>query len=224
MIQHHRVRLAPDAALLIPAKRRVRRIRVIAVRPNPPCLYPAPKPVAPVRIAAPDARAQPIQRVIGNRQRLVLILEGAYRNHRPKDLLLEDPHLVMPLKDRRLHIVPALKIAIEHIPLAAGQDFGPLLPADIHVAQNLLQLLTRSLRPNHRRRVQRIPLLHSRHAFQRPLHKPVIHRLLNQRPARTRTNLALIQRKHRKALKRLVKEVIILLQAIRKEDIRRLTA
>ena len=193
---------------------------MIAVRPDTPRLNLTPKAIAAIRISAPDAGTQPIQRVIGNMQRLFLVLEGRHRNHRPKDLLLEDAHLVVALKDRRLHIVAALKIAVEHIALTAAKQLSAFLLADVDIAQNLLQLLARRLRPDHRRRVQRISLLHRSHALQRPLHEPVINALLNQRPARTGADLALIQRKHRESFKRLVKEVIILLQHIRKEDIR----
>jgi len=113
-------------------------------------------------------------------QRLFLVMERRHRNHRPEDLLLEDPHLVIPLEHRRLDIKTLRKITRLLRPLAANQHLSPLLPADIEVRHNLLHLLRRGLRPNHRRLVQRIALLDRFHALQGTLHELVIERVLNQ--------------------------------------------
>src|SRR5690242_9898859 len=58
VVEHHLVRLAADAGLLVAAEGGVRRIGVIAVGPDASGLDGAAEAVAAVRVAAPDAGAQ----------------------------------------------------------------------------------------------------------------------------------------------------------------------
>src|SRR5579871_4816271 len=55
VVEHHLVRLATDAGLLVPAERRVRGVCVVAVGPHSPRLDPPPEPVGGVEIAGPYA-------------------------------------------------------------------------------------------------------------------------------------------------------------------------
>src|SRR6185369_16951192 len=100
-----------DTRLLVSAERGVRRIGVIAIGPDPARLDGAAEAVEPARIAAPDTGAETVERVVGDRERLVIILEGRDRNHRSENLLLEDAHLVVALEHRRLDIESARKVA-----------------------------------------------------------------------------------------------------------------
>src|ERR1700735_4809713 len=66
VIEHHPVVLPTDPRLLVAAKRRMRRIRVIAVHPYAPRLDPAAHAIRRVMVPRPDARAQSVQRVVGD--------------------------------------------------------------------------------------------------------------------------------------------------------------
>jgi hypothetical protein len=96
--------------------------------------------------------------VVGNRQCLVVILEGRDRNDGSEDFLLEDAHLVVALKHRRLDIEAAGKIARQFVPRTAGQDLRAFLAADVDIGQDLFELLGRGLRADHGRRIERIAL------------------------------------------------------------------
>src|SRR3546814_7696562 len=76
MVQHHLVRLAPDARLLVSAKGRMGRIGVVAIGPDAPGLDGAAHAIGGVAVAAPHPRAQAIERVVCDVQRLRLDLEG----------------------------------------------------------------------------------------------------------------------------------------------------
>src|SRR5262245_54109361 len=70
MVEHHLVGLAPDAGLLIAAERRMRRIEVEAVDPNPTRLDAAAHAVGAVDVARPCGCAEAIERVVGDGERL----------------------------------------------------------------------------------------------------------------------------------------------------------
>src|ERR1700761_2524551 len=74
VIQHHLVVLAPDARLLVAAERRVRRIGVVAVRPDAPGLDAAAHAEGGVHVARPHAGAEAVQGVVGDRQRFLFVL------------------------------------------------------------------------------------------------------------------------------------------------------
>ena len=73
VIQHHLVGLAADTRLLVATERGVRRIGVVAIGPDPARLDGAAEPVQPAGIAAPDTGAETVERVVGDRQRLVVV-------------------------------------------------------------------------------------------------------------------------------------------------------
>src|SRR6476619_3408124 len=124
VIHHHAMVLAPDARLLVAAERGVRRVQVIAVGPHPSRLDRATHPVARVGVAAPQARAKAVQRVVRDGERIILGLELRHRYHRPEDLLLEHPHLVVSLEDRGLHVIALGQFAGVHATRATGQYPG----------------------------------------------------------------------------------------------------
>jgi ParB family chromosome partitioning protein len=159
VVEHHRVALAADAGVLVAAERRVRRIEVVAVGPHPAGLDAAAHAVGLRAVAAPHRGAHAVQRVVGDRERVVGVLERRDRHHRAEDLLLEHAHLVVAGQDGRLDVEPVLELALHHRAGAAGQDLGALLLADladVEVRQDLLELVVRRLGADHRRRIERM--------------------------------------------------------------------
>src|SRR5258708_37458427 len=67
VVEHHLVGFAADARLLVAAERRMCGIGVIAVGPHPARLDGAAETVEPVGVTAPDACAEAVQRVVGDR-------------------------------------------------------------------------------------------------------------------------------------------------------------
>ena len=63
-----------------------------------------------------------------------------------------------PSKMVGCHVVAAGQLAAQVGSLAAGQHLGALLPADVEVGQDLLQLVVGGLRADHGLRVQRVAL------------------------------------------------------------------
>src|SRR6476646_4682698 len=112
--------LPADAGLLVAPERGVRRVLVIAVGPHPAGLDAAAGRVGQAAVAGPDARTEPVQGVVGDLQRVVGTGEGGDRDDRAEDLLLEDPHRVVALEDRRLDVETAGQIAWQAVALAAG--------------------------------------------------------------------------------------------------------
>ena len=77
VVEHHLVVLAPDTRLLVAAERRMRRVEMIAIGPDPTGLDRAAEAIGAAPVAGPDAGAKAVKRVVSDRQRLVVILERA---------------------------------------------------------------------------------------------------------------------------------------------------
>ena len=111
------------------------------------------------RVARPDAGAEPVQRVVGDlgapRASSANVVTASTG---PEDLLLEDPHVVRALEDGRLEVVAVLELAAEVGALAADQQLGALLLADLDVALDLLELRGRDLRADLCLAVERVAL------------------------------------------------------------------
>src|ERR1035437_6153535 len=67
VVEHHLVGFSADARLLVSAERRMCGISVKTIGPAAARLYGAAEAVEPVGITAPDTRAEPIERVVGDR-------------------------------------------------------------------------------------------------------------------------------------------------------------
>src|SRR5690606_34717448 len=105
VIEHHLVRLAADAGLLVAAEGRMGRVGMVAVGPDAAGLDVAAEAIGAVPVAGPDAGAEAVERVVGDLERFLLVLEGRDRDDGAEDLLLEDAHLVVALEDRRLDVI-----------------------------------------------------------------------------------------------------------------------
>ncbi|CAM2147310.1 hypothetical protein PT2222_10131 [Paraburkholderia tropica] len=224
VIEHHLVVLAADARLLVAAERRVRRIRVIAVRPHAPGLDLAAEAICARAVTRPHARAEAVERVVGDLQRFLFGLERGHRNDRPEDLFLEDAHLVVAAEHGRLHVIARAEFAGQRVAFAANQALRAFLLAEVDVREDLLQLFLRCLRADHRLRVERMALLDRRHALERALHEAVVDLFVDQHARRAGTHFALIEREHREAFERLVEIAVVVIEHVGEENVRALAA
>src|SRR6188768_1059919 len=158
VVEHHLVVLPPDARDLVAAEGRVSRVEVVAVRPHAPGLDAAAHAERLARVPRPHARAEAVERVVRDLERVVLALERRHREHRAEDLLLEDPHLVPALEDGRLEVVAILQLAAEVRRLAADQELCALVEADPDVALDLVELRRRDLGAELRVEMERMTL------------------------------------------------------------------
>jgi hypothetical protein len=124
VVEHHLVVLAPDAGRLVAAEGRVRRVVVVAVGPYAPGLDRAAHAEGARAVAGPHAGAKAVERVVGDLQRLGLVLERGHREHRAEDLLLEDAHVVRALQHGRLEVEAAFEAAVDVRPLATDQSIA----------------------------------------------------------------------------------------------------
>src|SRR5579863_3841469 len=85
VIEHHLVRLAADARLLVTAEGGMRGVGVVAVGPDAPGLDGPTHAVARVGVPRPHTGAEAIKRVVGDLQSLGLVLEGRDGHHRTED-------------------------------------------------------------------------------------------------------------------------------------------
>ena len=224
MVEHDLVRFTANAGFLVAAEGSVRRVGVVAVGPDAAGLDGAAHAIGHVAVAAPDAGAQPVQRVVGNRQCFGFVLEGGDSQHRAKDLFLEDAHLVVALEQRGLHVVATGQIPGLLRLRTTDQDLGAFLLAQIEVGQDLGQLLIGGLSANHGVAVERVALNDGSHAFQDTFHELVINRFLDQRARWAGADLTLVEGEQHQAFDRLVQETIVLVHDVRKEDVGRLAA
>src|SRR5690554_6317060 len=85
MLQHHLVRLTPDARLLVAAECSVCRIEMVAVGPDPARLDRPAEAISPRAVARPHAGAEAIKRVVCDGERFIVVLELRHRDHRAED-------------------------------------------------------------------------------------------------------------------------------------------
>src|SRR5687768_2126114 len=76
VVEHHLVRFATDARLLVATEGGMSRIGMVAVRPDATRLDGATEPIGAIAVAGPHAGAEAIEGVVRNRQGVVLVLEG----------------------------------------------------------------------------------------------------------------------------------------------------
>src|SRR5699024_1513872 len=209
VVEHHQVVLPPDARGLVPAERGVRRVAVIVVHPHATGLDGAAGAVDGVLLPRPHTGAQPVQGVVRDRDRLVVAVEPRQREHRTEDLLLEDPHRVVALEERGGDVVAAGEVAAEIGALAAGEPLRALLRAGVEAGGVRAQLVAAGLRGARRVGVRRVALRRGLHAGDAAGDEGVGHRGLHERPRGRGAHLALVQRKHREALERLVVVVVL---------------
>mmetsp|Transcript_73649 Transcript_73649/g.204765 ORF Transcript_73649/g.204765 Transcript_73649/m.204765 type:complete len:229 (+) Transcript_73649:273-959(+) len=159
-----------------------------------------------VGVAGPHASAEPVDRVVGDLERLRLCFELDRARDRSEDLFLEDPHVVGAGENRRLDVIPPGHHIIRR---AAGQHLGALCRADVDVVGDALMLLLRHLRAHHRAGVERVAQLDRLGPLDDALHEPVIDVFLHQQARIASANLPLVEREEHGALDGLVQEGVV---------------
>src|SRR5699024_4552335 len=136
-----------------------------------------------VAVTGPYAGTQAVVGVASDADGLVVILDGHHGQHRAEDLLLEDPHIIGALENRRLDVVAVLQ-PLDLVDVTAGEGFGTLLRSDLQVGANLVHLLAGGLGAHLGFGVQRVALLDSVHALHAELQELVSDGLVDQRAGR----------------------------------------
>ena len=150
--------VAPEARLLVAAEGDRDVAGVEGVDPDHAGPDGAGEPVGPVEVARPDAGRQAIRRVVGDGQRVRLVLELGDRQHRPEDLLARHtPAVVHAVEDGRFDVEAA---ALDPRPLSSGHDPGPFAHTEVDVAEDLLELSGVDHRAQASRRVERLARRH----------------------------------------------------------------
>src|SRR5690606_9090288 len=138
--------LATLARLLVTTERGRRVERMIGVDPDRSRLQPARDAVCTLHVPRPHAGGEPVDRLVGERDRLFLVAERHGHQDRAEDLFLRDRRAgVHALEDRRLDPI-ALLLALVEGALAAQDQAGALLAAAPDVAEDAVELLARDQR------------------------------------------------------------------------------
>src|SRR4030081_3244160 len=87
----------------------MRRIEMEAICPHTSGLNRAAKTIGARSIAGPDSGAESVERIVGDRKRVFIVLEFCHGENGAKNFFLEDAHLVVAFEDRRLDIKSAGK-------------------------------------------------------------------------------------------------------------------
>jgi hypothetical protein len=155
--------LATNAAGLVPAEWRVGGVPVGAVhsqRPGPDAPGYAQGPFVGGRA---DASGQAVHGVVGNGNRLFVIVEGNDHEHGTKDLLLGDPHPIVHISEqRRLDVIPAVEASRS---AASGDDASAFATPALDVVEDTDPLVSVDEGAGEDSRIVRIADLHAREAF-----------------------------------------------------------
>src|SRR5262249_35318178 len=125
--------LPPEPALLDAAERRLDEHAAAAVDGEDPRLDGTGDPQRSPDVSSPERAGQTVGAVVGDRDRLFLVLEWDRDDDRTEDLLLRDPHAVLdPSEDRRRQEAPRRKRGIGRF-LSPAEPLGPLAIPDLDV-------------------------------------------------------------------------------------------
>ncbi len=143
-----------------------------------------------VDVAGVDRRRQAILDAVGDVDRLVQRFDGNDRRDRAEDLLLRDTHIRPHIAEDRRLVEVTVRVAALFEPVAAEQDRGALLLADLDVLQHGLVLLLVDRRPHRHLLVQPAADGHRARALGQPPPKLLGHGAVGDQPARSRAALA----------------------------------
>ena len=155
------------------------RVSVITVGPHAPSLYAAPHLIGQITVAAPDARAQAILRIVRQLQRFFHRFEGGHRQHRAKNLLLEHPHIVLTKQNRRFEVVAVFQFTFQQLAPPACEHVSALFFTDINVVEDGFQLPVRNLRAHLRHAVERVTATNAFDTADGAFHKAFVDRFLH---------------------------------------------
>src|SRR5450755_827356 len=193
LVETGRAELTTDARLLEATPLRLGKIRMIVVDPNGSMPKSPGNPLAAAGVTGPHRAGQAVDRVIADRNGLVLGAEPLDRQDRTEDLLLDDPHLPAAVgEDGRSEEEAGsqLRLGRAH---AARDEPGTLLTPDPDIALDLGQVLGRDERAG----LGSLGPAVAQPDLLRPAgnlgHECVVDRVLHDRPAAGRADLARMQ-------------------------------
>src|SRR5262249_37703912 len=169
-------RLATEPRLLVAAERDAGEGCVRHVDPDRSRLDPAGDPVPAGRVARPDGRHQPVLDVVGDPDRVLLVLERDHRHHRAEDLLLRDCHRVVHLREHGRRVEGALAVQ----GLTAGYDLGAFVTALFDVAVDPVAVVGRDQRTDLGVGVERVADLEAVRRLAEAAHELVVQRRLDE--------------------------------------------
>ena len=149
----------------------------------------------PGRVAAEHVVVEAELGAVGERDALVVVVEGHRHDHRAEDLLLHDLHVAAAAGDQRRLDVPAL-LQVRG-PTAAGDDLAALLAARRDVALDPRPVRLGDDRADHRVLLERVADLEHRGHLGQALDDVVVDRAVHDRPGRRGADLARVERPHR---------------------------
>lgn len=133
-------------------------------------------------VGGPEIAGQAVLDVVGECQRLLFVLERDGGQHRSKDLLLGDAHLVVGGgEERRRHVAAAAR-AVE-LGTARG-NLGAFRPADGDIFEHLLLMYRMDERTNDGLRIERMPDLDAARLFGDQRGELLVNAFLHQQPRR----------------------------------------
>ncbi|MCY1225917.1 hypothetical protein D9M72_381290 [compost metagenome] len=145
--------LAADARLLEAAEGHGRVQQVVGVDPDGAGLQARDQAHHLLQVVGPDARRQPVGRVVGQPQHFVDLVKGRGDQHRAEDFLAHHPHVRTHIGDHRRLDEEALLT----VRLAAADDAGALRPAAVDHVQYPALLSGGNQRVDLRGRIQARP-------------------------------------------------------------------
>src|SRR5260370_18757545 len=182
--------LAAVTAHLVAAERHRRIHRLIAIDPNRSGAKRLCNPMRVADILGPDPAAEAEGGGVGALDQFVTVFERDRRDHRPKDLLLSDPHIVLDVGEHcRRHEIALCERAFRQ-PRATSQCLRAFLLANGETAADALELLFRHPWPDLRVRVEAVADLQLLAEFGDAADEFVIHFILDEQPRAPATNLA----------------------------------
>src|SRR6478672_193211 len=134
--------LPPHAAVLVAAERRIGTVEHPAVDAEGPGADAAGDVHSALHRPRDDRARQSERAVIGDADRVVVVVERHHDQHRTEDLVLSDRSAVLHADDQRgLHEVPALEVRRQVLDCAAaGDDLGTVASRPLHGREHTILL------------------------------------------------------------------------------------
>src|SRR5579859_3172296 len=136
-----------------------------------------------IYVARVDRRREPIRHAVGDLNRLIEAVDGDEAEHRAKDFLLGNAHLLIHVSEDRRLKEPAIGVAGSVQRLAAGFQLCALILADLDVPFRSGHLLLVDLRPHVYAFVKPITDFQPLRAIDKPVCKLAVDALLHDHAA-----------------------------------------
>src|SRR5438309_9676318 len=156
VLEGEEAEVLPEAALLVPAMRRLAHEREVFVDLDGPEAQRVRGAVRALDVLRPDGRVQAVYRIVRRLDRFVLVGEFLDVDHGSEDLLAGDAHGRIRVDERGRLVVPAFREGLVFRTLPAKGELRAFVLADLDVLLDLLPLLLRDQRPEVRGPPERV--------------------------------------------------------------------